>query len=120
VPRLYELISPADYRADPVRRTAQLRLSRSAQILKRALDVALPRPRGPIVVSWTGRGNAPDQAAHRWPLQVLGRSDIPFGEMVQLDYLQFSSWLLAGDVKLNAKSIPQVLFFRARRHRRTQ
>jgi lipopolysaccharide/colanic/teichoic acid biosynthesis glycosyltransferase len=41
--------------------------------------------------------------------QVLGRSDIPFGEMVQLDYLYVTSWSLAGDVKLIAKTIPRLL-----------
>ncbi len=38
--------------------------------------------------------------------QVLGRSDIPFGEMVQLDYLYVTSWSLGGDVKIIAKTIP--------------
>jgi len=42
--------------------------------------------------------------------QVLGRSDIPFGEMVQLDYLYVSAWSLGGDIKLLVKTIPSVLF----------
>ncbi len=45
--------------------------------------------------------------------QVLGRSDIPFGEMVQLDYLYVTSWSLAGDVKLIAKTIPRMLVSRS-------
>ena len=45
--------------------------------------------------------------------QVLGRSDIPFGEMVQLDYLYVTSWSLGGDVKLIAKTIPRVLLARS-------
>jgi exopolysaccharide biosynthesis polyprenyl glycosylphosphotransferase len=45
--------------------------------------------------------------------QVLGRSDIPFGEMVQLDYLYVTSWSLAGDVKLIAKTIPRMLVARS-------
>ena len=45
--------------------------------------------------------------------QVLGRSDIPFGEMVQLDYLYVTSWSLGGDVKLIAKTIPRVLLSRS-------
>jgi exopolysaccharide biosynthesis polyprenyl glycosylphosphotransferase len=41
--------------------------------------------------------------------QVLGRSDIPFGEMVRLDYLYVTSWTLAGDIKLIVKTIPRLL-----------
>jgi lipopolysaccharide/colanic/teichoic acid biosynthesis glycosyltransferase len=44
---------------------------------------------------------------------IMGRSDIPFGEMVQLDYLYVTSWSLGGDVKLIAKTIPQMLFSRS-------
>jgi lipopolysaccharide/colanic/teichoic acid biosynthesis glycosyltransferase len=32
--------------------------------------------------------------------QVLGRDDIPFGEMVGLDYRYVTTWSLAHDVKL--------------------
>ena len=32
--------------------------------------------------------------------QVLGRDDIPFGEMVELDYRYVTTWSLAHDVKL--------------------
>ena len=32
--------------------------------------------------------------------QVLGRDDIPFGEMVGLDYRYVTTWSLARDVKL--------------------
>jgi len=32
--------------------------------------------------------------------QVLGRDDIPFGEMVELDYRYVTTWSLARDVKL--------------------
>jgi exopolysaccharide biosynthesis polyprenyl glycosylphosphotransferase len=45
--------------------------------------------------------------------QVLGRSEIPFGEMVQLDYLYVTSWSLGGDVKLIAKTVPRVLASRS-------
>lgn len=41
--------------------------------------------------------------------QVLGRSDIPFGEMVRLDYLYVTDWSLGGDVSLILRTIP-VLF----------
>ncbi|HEV2592631.1 MAG TPA: sugar transferase, partial [Gaiellaceae bacterium] len=41
--------------------------------------------------------------------QVLGRSDIPFAEMVTLDYLYVTNWSLWGDVKLLARTVPVVL-----------
>ena len=41
--------------------------------------------------------------------QVLGRSDIPFREMVTLDYLYVTNWSLWGDVKLLARTVPRVL-----------
>jgi exopolysaccharide biosynthesis polyprenyl glycosylphosphotransferase len=41
--------------------------------------------------------------------QVLGRSDIPFAEMITLDYLYVTNWSLWGDVKLLARTVPVVL-----------
>ncbi len=38
--------------------------------------------------------------------QVLGRDDIPFEEMVGLDYLYVTSWSLADDLKLIVQTIP--------------
>ena len=43
------------------------------------------------------------------PWQVLGRSDIPFEEMVKLDYLYVTGWSLGYDLKLLARTVP-VLF----------
>jgi exopolysaccharide biosynthesis polyprenyl glycosylphosphotransferase len=42
--------------------------------------------------------------------QVLGRDDIPFEEMVKLDYLYVTTWSLMSDVKLVLRTIP--LLFR--------
>ena len=41
--------------------------------------------------------------------QVLGRSDIPFSEMVTLDYIYVTNWSLWGDVKLLVRTGPVVL-----------
>jgi len=41
--------------------------------------------------------------------QVLGRSDIPFDEMVKLDYMYVTGWSLSWDVKLLMQTIPAVL-----------
>ena len=41
--------------------------------------------------------------------QVLGRSSIPFEEMVKLDYLYVTTWSLANDVRLLIQTIPAVV-----------
>jgi exopolysaccharide biosynthesis polyprenyl glycosylphosphotransferase len=38
--------------------------------------------------------------------QVLGRTDIPFDEMVKLDYLYVTSWSLFTDLKLILRTVP--------------
>ena len=38
--------------------------------------------------------------------QVLGRSEIPFEEMVQLDYLYVTNWSLWNDVRLLLQTLP--------------
>ena len=44
--------------------------------------------------------------------QVSGRSSIPFGEMLNLDYVYVSGWSLWGDLRLIARTFPAV--FRGR------
>jgi exopolysaccharide biosynthesis polyprenyl glycosylphosphotransferase len=46
------------------------------------------------------------------PWQVLGASEIPFDDMVKLDYLYVTGWSLLNDVKLVFRTIPAI--FRAR------
>jgi exopolysaccharide biosynthesis polyprenyl glycosylphosphotransferase len=41
--------------------------------------------------------------------QVLGRTRIPFEEMVKLDYLYVTNWSLWGDVRLLIRTLPVVL-----------
>jgi exopolysaccharide biosynthesis polyprenyl glycosylphosphotransferase len=41
--------------------------------------------------------------------QVLGRSDIPFDEMVKLDYMYVTGWSLSWDVKLLMETVPAVV-----------
>jgi len=43
--------------------------------------------------------------------QVLGRSEIPFGEMVKLDYIYVTSWSLWSDIRLLVRTVPAI--FRA-------
>jgi exopolysaccharide biosynthesis polyprenyl glycosylphosphotransferase len=41
--------------------------------------------------------------------QVLGRNDIPFDEMVKLDYLYVTNWSLWWDIKILCQTLPVVL-----------
>jgi exopolysaccharide biosynthesis polyprenyl glycosylphosphotransferase len=41
--------------------------------------------------------------------QVLGRSEIPFDEMVKLDYMYVTGWRLSWDIKLLMQTVPAVL-----------
>jgi exopolysaccharide biosynthesis polyprenyl glycosylphosphotransferase len=40
--------------------------------------------------------------------QVLGRSDIPFSEMVALDYVYVTNWSIWGDLRLIFRTIPKI------------
>jgi len=46
------------------------------------------------------------------PWQVLGASEIPFEEMVKIDYLYVTGWSLMSDLKLIFRTVPAI--FRAR------
>jgi exopolysaccharide biosynthesis polyprenyl glycosylphosphotransferase len=63
-----------------------------------------------------------DEHIHRWGRkrlllkpgitglwQVLGRSAIPFEEMVKLDYLYVTTWSIGGDFRLLLQTIPAIL-----------
>lgn len=43
------------------------------------------------------------------PWQVLGRTSIPFDEMIKLDYLYVTNWSLWGDLRLILRTMPAVL-----------
>ena len=77
-------------------------------------DMSLVGPRPLIleedhhVVDWRRqRLNLKPGITGMW--QVLGRDDIPFEEMVTLDYIYVTNWSLMGDVKLILRTIP-ILF----------
>ena len=76
-------------------------------------DMSLVGPR-PLIEKEAGQVNG--RFRHRLSLtpgltglwQVNGRSEIPFAEMVSLDYLYVTNWTLSGDVKLLMKTLPAV------------
>ena len=41
--------------------------------------------------------------------QVRGRNDVPFDEMVQLDYMYVTNWSVWWDLRLLVQTVPQVL-----------
>jgi lipopolysaccharide/colanic/teichoic acid biosynthesis glycosyltransferase len=43
------------------------------------------------------------------PWQVHGRSDIPFEQMIQLDYTYVAAWTMREDVRLLARTCGAVL-----------
>jgi exopolysaccharide biosynthesis polyprenyl glycosylphosphotransferase len=77
-------------------------------------DMSLVGPR-PLVAEEDGR--VEEWARGRLDLtpgitglwQVLGRTSIPFEEMVRLDYLYVTNWSLWGDVRLILRTLPVVL-----------
>jgi exopolysaccharide biosynthesis polyprenyl glycosylphosphotransferase len=77
-------------------------------------DMSLVGPR-PLVASedkmvngWArGRLDLTPGITGLW--QVLGRTSIPFEEMVKLDYLYVTNWSLWGDIRLILRTLPVVL-----------
>ncbi|MHB8643447.1 MAG: sugar transferase [Gaiellaceae bacterium] len=81
-------------------------------VLKGEMSLVGPRPlildEDQYVDTW-GRQRLNLRPGVTGPWQVLGGTDIPFAEMVKLDYLYVTSWSLAGDLALILRTIPLVL-----------
>jgi exopolysaccharide biosynthesis polyprenyl glycosylphosphotransferase len=81
-------------------------------VLKGDMSLVGPRPlvaeEDRMVDSWArGRLDLTPGMTGLW--QVLGRTSIPFEEMVKLDYLYVTNWSLWGDVRLILRTLPAVL-----------
>lgn len=105
-----------DPRITPVgrllRRTSLDELPQLWNVLRGEMSLVGPRPLVPSeddhVIGWH-RARLDLTPGLTGPWQVLGRTAIPFQEMVKLDYLYVSDWSLWNDVKLLIQTAPVVM-----------
>ncbi len=81
-------------------------------VVRGEMSMVGPRPLIPAederVLGWArGRLDLTPGITGYW--QVLGRTRIPFEEMVKLDYLYVMNWSLWEDVRLMLRTLPVVL-----------
>ncbi len=81
-------------------------------VVKGEMSLVGPRPliesEAELVVDWArARLDLTPGITGLW--QVLGRTSIPFEEMVKLDYLYVTNWSLWSDVRLLMRTLPAVL-----------
>jgi exopolysaccharide biosynthesis polyprenyl glycosylphosphotransferase len=85
-------------------------------VLKGEMSLVGPRPlilaEDQHVRDW-GRNRVRLQPGITGPWQVLGRENIPFQEMVTLDYFYVTSWSMLNDLKLLLQTVPAVVRARA-------
>jgi exopolysaccharide biosynthesis polyprenyl glycosylphosphotransferase len=81
-------------------------------VLRGQMSLVGPRPfvvhEADQITGWAGRRlDTTPGITGLW--QVLGRNDIPFDEMVKLDYIYVTNWSLWWDIKILCRTIPVVL-----------
>jgi exopolysaccharide biosynthesis polyprenyl glycosylphosphotransferase len=113
-PRMFKV--PDDPRVTRVgrrlRRYSLDELPQLINVLKGEMSLVGPRP---LIVDedchvrdW-GRRRSQFTPGITGPWQVLGRTQIPFDEMIRLDYLYVTEWSLAQDLKWLLRTIPAVI-----------
>jgi exopolysaccharide biosynthesis polyprenyl glycosylphosphotransferase len=95
-----------------LRMTSLDELPQLVNVLRGDMSLVGPRPLIPeedcMVEDWArSRLDLTPGITGLW--QVLGRTSIPFEEMVKLDYLYVTNWSLWGDVRLILRTLPVVL-----------
>jgi exopolysaccharide biosynthesis polyprenyl glycosylphosphotransferase len=116
-PRMFKI--PNDPRVTRVgawlRRFSVDELPQLVNVVRGEMSLVGPRPlileEDQHVVDWRrNRLNLKPGITGLW--QVLGRDDIPFEEMVRLDYVYVTTWSLLNDLKLILRTVP--VMFRTR------
>lgn len=95
-----------------LRLTSLDELPQLLNVLRGEMSLVGPRPLIPAeserVAEW-GRARLDLTPGITGLWQVLGRTSIPFEEMVKLDYVYVTNWSLWGDVRLLLRTLPAVL-----------
>ena len=99
-----------------LRRCSIDELPQLLNVVKGEMSLVGPRPlileEDQHVVDWRRqRLNLKPGVTGLW--QVLGRDDIPFEEMVRLDYVYVTTWSLLNDLKLIIRTFPALIRSRA-------
>jgi exopolysaccharide biosynthesis polyprenyl glycosylphosphotransferase len=95
-----------------LRRTSLDELPQLFNVISGSMSLVGPRPMPPDVdrkISGWGRRRLDLTPGITGLWQVLGRTDIPFEEMVKLDYLYVTNWSLWQDIRLLIRTLPVVL-----------
>jgi exopolysaccharide biosynthesis polyprenyl glycosylphosphotransferase len=95
-----------------LRRLSLDELPQLYNVLRSEMSLVGPRPLIPsedeLVLDWArGRLDLTPGLTGYW--QVLGRTRIPFEEMIKLDYLYVMNWSLWSDLRLIIRTLPTVL-----------
>jgi lipopolysaccharide/colanic/teichoic acid biosynthesis glycosyltransferase len=94
-----------------LRRTSLDELPQLFNVLRSEMSLVGPRPlildEDQHVDGW-GRRRLDLKPGITGLWQVLGRDDIPFEEMVALDYRYVTTWSLSNDLQLMVRTLPAV------------
>jgi len=95
-----------------LRRTSLDELPQLWNVVRGDMSLVGPRPfvvhESELITGWASRRlETTPGITGLW--QVLGRNDIPFDEMVKLDYVYVTNWSLWWDIKILLQTIPVVL-----------
>lgn len=81
-------------------------------VLRGEMSLVGPRPlvetEDRLITGW-GRGRLDLTPGLTGLWQVLGRTSIPFEEMIKLDYIYVTNWSLWGDVQILLRTVPAML-----------